>query len=143
MSKFKITVDGKTYEVNVNETDLNAANVEVNGTSYAVEFESEETVAAPVQRAAAPRPAATAAAAPAAAPRATGGDSAIKSPLPGTILTVNVKTGDAVKKGDVLLVMEAMKMENNIMASKDGVVGSVYVAAGQTVMQEDALIDIN
>ena len=67
---------------------------------------------------------------------------AIKSPLPGTIVSINVKEGDQVKKGDVLIVMEAMKMENNIMAAKAGQVKAVYVSVGQTVAQDDALVDL-
>ena len=62
--------------------------------------------------------------------------------MPGTIVSVNVKEGDQVKKGDVLIVMEAMKMENNIMAGKDGQVKAIYVSVGQTVAQDDALIDL-
>ena len=75
-------------------------------------------------------------------PAATGGASSIKAPLPGTILTINVKAGAQVKRGDVLIVMEAMKMENNIMANKDGQVKAIHVTVGQTVTQDDPLIDL-
>ena len=142
MSTFIITIDGKNYDVKVNETDLNVASVEVDGRVYQVEFESAAaTNPAPAQRVQRPNAMSTAPAAP--TPKPSGSTTAIKSPLPGTIIAVNVKVGDVVKKGDVLLVMEAMKMENNIMANKDGVVKSVYVTNGQTVMQEDALVDID
>ena len=66
----------------------------------------------------------------------------VKAPLPGSIFKLNVAVGDSVKKGDTLLIMEAMKMENNIMAEKDGVVKSVKVAVGDAVLQEDVLMEI-
>ena len=66
----------------------------------------------------------------------------VKSPLPGSIVKVVVKSGDAVKKGDVLLTMESMKMENNILAEQDGTVGNVFVQPGQNVMQDDNLLEI-
>lgn len=96
--------------------------VNVNGTVYEVEL--EEMTGAPAAPAAAP-------AAPAAAP-AAGGEK-VTSPMPGTILSVNVAAGDAVKRGQVLMILEAMKMENEIMAPKDGTVTQVLVAKGATV----------
>jgi len=101
--------------------------VNVNGTVYEVEIE-DITGAAPV--AAAPAP--VSAPAPAAAPAPAGGE-AITSPMPGNILAVNVSAGDAVKKGQVLMILEAMKMENEIMCPRDGKVVSVAVAKGATV----------
>lgn len=65
-----------------------------------------------------------------------------QAPLPGTIMTINVKVGDQVKRGDTLVVMEAMKMENNIMANKDGQVKAIHVTVGQTVVQDDKLVDL-
>jgi len=142
MNKFKITIDGKNYEVTVNETAQNTAKVEVNGNSYNVHYENE-TIAVPpvVHRTAAP---ATASQPKVSAPQpaTAGGASSIKAPLPGTITTINVQAGAQVKRGDVLIVMEAMKMENNIMANKDGQVKAIHVAVGQTVAQGDALIDL-
>lgn len=99
--------------------------VNVNGTVYEVELE-EITGAAP----AAAAPVATPAAAPAAAP--VGGEK-VCAPMPGTILSVNVSNGSAVKKGDVLMILEAMKMENEIMAPCDGTVTSVAAAKGAAV----------
>ena len=99
--------------------------VNVNGTVYEVELE-EITGAAP----AAASPVATPAAAPAAAP--AGGEK-VCAPMPGTILSVNVSNGSAVKKGDVLMILEAMKMENEIMAPCDGTVTSVAAAKGAAV----------
>ena len=97
--------------------------VNVNGTAYEVEI--EEMTGAPA--AAAP------VAAPAAAPAASGAGESITSPMPGNILAVNVAAGDMVKKGQVLMVLEAMKMENEIMAPQDGKVISVAVAKGAAV----------
>lgn len=104
--------------------------VNVNGTNYEVcveEISADEAVktAAP---AAAPAPAAAAPAAPAPA-----GGEKISAPMPGNILSVNVKDGDTVKKGDILMILEAMKMENEILAPVDGVVAAVSVTKGQTV----------
>lgn len=102
--------------------------VTVNGTAYEIELE-ELTGAAPA--AAAPAaPAPSAAPAPAAAP--AGGEQ-ITSPMPGTILAVNVAQGQAVKKGDVLMILEAMKMENEIMCPRDGTIASVNTSKGAAV----------
>ena len=102
--------------------------VTVNGTVYEVELE-EITGAAPAAPAA-EKPAAPAPAAPAAP---AGEGERITSPMPGTILAVNVAAGQSVKKGDVLMVLEAMKMENEIMCPRDGVVSSVQAAKGAAV----------
>lgn len=110
--------------------------VNVNGTEYQITLEvvdaAEVKAAAAPAAAPAPAPAAPAAAAPAAAPAAAGGET-ISAPMPGTILSVNVQNGAAVKKGDVLMVLEAMKMENEIMSPCDGTVASVNVQKGATV----------
>ena len=104
--------------------------VTVNGTVYEVELE-EITGAVP---ATAPAPAAEKPAAPAPAPAAPAGEGErITSPMPGTILAVNVTPGQSVRKGDVLMVLEAMKMENEIMCPRDGVVSSVQAAKGAAV----------
>lgn len=96
--------------------------VNVNGTVFEVEI--EEMTGAPAAPAAAPAPA---------APAAPAGDEKITAPMPGTILAVNVTSGSAVKKGDVLMILEAMKMENEIMAPCDGTVTSVSVTKGAAV----------
>lgn len=134
MKEFKFTIDGKQYNAAVNELEDNFAEVTLNGKTYKVELEKEEAPAAAAVR----RPAA--AAAPAAA--APAGLMTVKSPLPGSIVKVLVKAGQAIKKGDVLLTMESMKMENNVTAEADGTVKAVYVEPGKTVMQDDKLIDI-
>ena len=119
MKNYRITVNGVAYEVSVEELGTAAA-----------------PVAAPV---AAP---AAAPAAPVAAPAAPVGGNAVKAPMPGTINRINVKAGDAVKKGDVLLVLEAMKMENDICAPADGTVKAVLVAQGASVATDEALVTL-
>lgn len=112
--------------------------ITVNGVSYDVTV--EETAAVANQPAAAPAPAV--AAAPKAAPAATG-STVIKAPMPGTIIKVNVKAGDSVKRGDVLCVLEAMKMENEIMAPADGTVAGVNVSSGESVQTDAVLLSLN
>ena len=119
----------------------------VNGTSYIVDVEELAAGQTPAPVAAAPAPVAAPKAAPAAAPKAAAaapaGAEAIKSPMPGTINAVNVTAGQAVKKGDVLCILEAMKMENEIKAPRDGVVASVNVSKGATVNTGDVLLSLN
>ena len=119
--------------------------VNVNGTDY--EITLEEVTGAEASKPSAPvaQPAPAAAPAPAEAPAATAapaGGEQILSPMPGNILNVNVKVGDAVKKGQVLLILEAMKMENEIMAPKDGTITSVNVQNGSTVESGALLVTI-
>ncbi len=105
--------------------------VNVNGTEYAISIELISESEAKAAQTAAPAPAAAPVAAPAAAPAGEGEQ--INAPMPGNILAVNVKEGDVVKKGQVLMVLEAMKMENEIMSGVDGTVTSVCVTKGATV----------
>ena len=120
--KYVVTLNGKNYEVEVTETD-------------AVLLSVSDAVAAPAPVAA---PAQPVAAAPAAAPVA-GDGTKVPSPMPGTILSVNVSVGQAVKTGDVLLVLEAMKMENDIVAPCDGTIKQLLVSKGSTVNTDDVL----
>ena len=119
--------------------------VTVNGVAYDVVVEELNGSVAPAPVAAAPVAAPKAAPAPAAAPKASGtaGAIAVKAPMPGNLIKVNVKVGDAVKKGDVLCVLEAMKMENDIMAPADGVVASVEAAQGASVATDAVLVTLN
>ena len=111
----------------------------VNGTSYIVDVEELAAGQAPAPVAATPAPIA----APKPAAAAPAGAEAIKSPMPGTINAVNVSNGQSVKKGDVLCILEAMKMENEIKAPRDGVVASVNVSKGQSVASGDVLLSLN
>lgn len=127
MKQFKITVNGKTYDVAVEET---------NGVASA-------PAAAPVAAApAAPAPAAPAAAPAPAAPAATGAEK-VNSPMPGNIIDIKVAAGDTVTNGQTLLILEAMKMENEIKAPCDGTVAGVHVAKGDTVDSGALLISLN
>ena len=125
--KYKVTLNGRTYEVEV----------EAGKAMCVAEYETYAPVAAPVVAAPVAAPAAApAAAAPAAAPalNVTGGDN-VTAPMPGNILKVNVSVGQTVKEGDVLVVLEAMKMENEIMAPCSGVVTAVPTAPSTTVIR--------
>lgn len=115
--------------------------ITVNGNVYDVTVEEKGGVAAPVaQAAAAPAPQAPVAQAPqAAAAPAGGGSVQINSPMPGKILSVKASAGQAVKKGDVILLLEAMKMENEVVAPQDGTVASINVASGDMVEAGDVL----
>ena len=143
MKKFKFTIAGQPYDTTVNEIEPNVCEVTVNGTVFQVEIEKQETVKK--KHAVAPRPAATGAATtaakPAAAP-ASAGTTVVKSPLPGSIVKVMVQAGQEIKKGDTLLTMESMKMENVIASEVTGKVKSVLVQPGQNVMQDDKLVEI-
>ncbi|MCF0200109.1 MAG: biotin/lipoyl-binding protein [Bacteroidales bacterium] len=143
MKKFKFTISGKPYEVEVQSIEGNIADVTVNGTQYKVEMEEQEApvVVKPVARPAAK--AQSAEPAPKAAPKAAGGaGNKMEAPLPGTIMQIYVKEGDAVKKGDKLLMYEAMKMENNLLSEFDGTVSAINCRQGDNVLQGDVLIVI-
>ncbi|MBQ7523099.1 MAG: acetyl-CoA carboxylase biotin carboxyl carrier protein subunit [Oscillospiraceae bacterium] len=116
--KYKVTLNGKTYEVEVDQEK-----------AMLVDEYDAITPAAPAPAAAPAAPAA----APAAAPQATAKGEIVAAPMPGNILKVNCAAGAAVKSGDVLVILEAMKMENEIVAPRDGTVAQVVVAAGNTV----------
>ena len=133
MKQFKFTISGKQYEVEVQSFENDKAQVVVNGTQYVVDVEREKEEAKPVV--AAPRPAA---APKADAPSAPVGDSnGVKAvaPLPGTIMQIYVNVGDQVKRGDKILMYEAMKMENNFLAEVDGVIKDIKVRVGDNVLQ--------
>ncbi len=146
MKEFTFKINGAEYKCAVEEIEAGKTNVTVNGNVYTVETEvpaasapkpapapkAEEPKAAPAPAAAAPK-----AEAPKAAPAA---GVQVKSPLPGSIIKVMVSEGQAVKKGDTLLTLESMKMENPVLAEQDGTVKQVAVTPGQNVMQDDLLI---
>lgn len=139
MKKFNFKIRGNKYDVHLKDMEDNIATIDVNGTTYEVEIEQStqvkktpKLIRKPVQRKA--------------------GEGFIskndakaykvKAPLPGNIFKINVSEGDVVKKGDVVLIMEAMKMENNVLAEKDGTVSKVNIAVGDAVLQDAVLIEM-
>ena len=145
MKENKLKINGNDYAVSINEVDDNVAEVEVNGTPFKVEFEKPITkkpvatvVSKPAPKAAGAAPA-VAVAKPAAA---SGAGETVTSPLPGVILEVSVKVGDAVKKGQKVMVLEAMKMENVIEATADGTVTAIKVDKGDSVLEGAPLVII-
>ena len=134
---FSFIIGGQKYDTTVKEKEPNIAEVVVNGTSFIVEFKKNES-----KKVKAARPVAPAATTVAAAPAQPAGAATVKSPLPGSIVKVMVKAGDSVKKGDTLLTMESMKMENIVASEYTGTVKNVLVQPGQNVMQDDKLVEI-
>ena len=150
MNKYQYKVQGVDYDVEIEEVEGNLAKVSVNGIQFEVELKrpinpvhaiKKPKVAAPKPAAPAPAPAAAAPkpAAPAAAP---GSGNPVKAPLPGTISSISVKVGDQVNVGDTVLVLEAMKMQNNIEAEYAGTVTSIVVNPGDSVMEGAVLLTI-
>ena len=141
MKEYKYKINGNEYNVAVEELEGNKANVTVNGKSYEVELDrpTKPAVSKPVSR-----PAAAAAPAAAPAPKAApaAGGAGIKAPLPGVILDIKVKVGDAVAKGQTIAILEAMKMENNINADREGTVVSINVEKGQSIAEGTDIITL-
>ena len=136
--EFSFKINGAEYKCAVEEIEAGLTEVTVNGKKYTVETEKPVAPAPKAAPAAAPKAAPAPAPAAKAAPAAAGAQ--VKSPLPGSVVKVCVNEGQDVKKGDTLLILESMKMENPILAEQDGKVAQVAVAAGQTVMQDDLLV---
>ncbi len=134
MKKFKFKIDGSVYEVSINEIEQNIAEIEVNGTPFTVEIEKQDKVSSLNRKAAGKVTSIK-------TPSRSVVANAIKAPLPGNIMKILVSNGQNVKRGDVLLTMESMKMENNILAENDGIIRHIHVQPGQSVMQDDLLID--
>lgn len=154
MKEYKYKVNGVDYTVNINSVEGNMANVTVNGVSYNIEMEKPVAApkatpapkAAPAPAAApkaapapAPAPAPKAAPAPAAVPA---GGKALKAPLPGVIKDIKVAVGDQVKEGQVVLILEAMKMENEINAECDGTITAISVNKDDSVLEGTVLLTI-
>lgn len=145
MKKFSFTINGNKYDVEVKNFEDNVAEVEVNGSVYEVELEKSfqpPKPPAPVRPLVTPATDTDKATIRTSSPTAPKGTGTITAPLPGAILQVTVKEGDAVAIGQKLLVMEAMKMENTINSDKEGKVISVKVKPGDTVLEGDTLIEI-
>jgi len=139
MRAFKFNIKGQEYEVEIKRVDQGMAEVEVNGTTYQVEVKQETRQSkTPILMRSEP-----------AIPKSAhkfkkkiSGTNEIKSPLPGNIMHVFVKENDEVKKGDKLVMYEAMKMENTIYAEKDGLVVKVRVKPGDNILEGDVLLEI-
>ena len=144
MKEYKFKINGKDFHVAVNGISGTKADVTVNGVNYDVELEN---AVAPVQQAAPAQsapvaPVASAPKAQAAAPAHATGGKAITSPLPGVIISVDVKEGSVVKRGQKVAVIEAMKMENDILADAAGTVTAVHVSKGDTVAEDAKIVTI-
>lgn len=140
MKKYKFTIRGNDYHVHLKDIEDNVAELDVNGTIYEVEIHSEvkttktpKLVRKPVEQKPGEGQIKKA--------ESTGKHKVI-APLPGTIIKVNVAVGDVVTEGQNVLVMEAMKMENQVQTTKGGEVTSIKVIAGDSVLQDDVLIEI-
>ena len=151
MNKYQYKVQGVDYDVEIEEVEGNVAKVIVNGIRFDVELKQPINPTSTLKKVrveapkAVARPAAPVTPAPAAAPAApvaAGAGSPIKAPLPGTIIELKVNVGDTVKQGDVVLVLEAMKMQNNIESEYNGTVTSITVKQGETVMEGAVLLTI-
>lgn len=149
MNKYQYKVQGVDYDVEIVEVEGNVAKVNVNGIDFEVEMKQPispaHAIVKPKVEVARPVAAPVVGTAPAPAqpaPVQAGSGIAVKAPLPGTINGVNVKVGDAVKAGDVVVVLEAMKMQNNIEAECDGTITSVAVSQGDSVMEGAVLVTI-
>ncbi len=142
MKRFNFKINGNEYQTTVEQSG-ELLQISVNGKSYTTQLEKDENSAAKpsMPKPAAPKPAA--AAAPAAAPKpAAGAGKAVESPLPGVVVSIAVSVGQSVKAGDTLLTLEAMKMENAILAEADGTVTRIIVSAGDTVQSGDPLVEV-
>ncbi|RPE00028.1 biotin/lipoyl-binding protein [Aureibaculum marinum] len=138
MKNFKFKIYDNNYNVKIVSHEDNQINLEVNGTAYTVEMKSE------VKKPKTPTLVRSAAKTPA-APKVNPGSANTKvvAPIPGVVVSVDVKIGDEVKVDDRLLVLDAMKMENHITAEKAGTVSAIHVTAGQQVLQSDVLIELS
>ena len=142
MKEYKYKINGNEYNVAVEELEGNKASVTVNGKTYQIELDrpAKPVVTKPVARPAAAPAAAPVAAAP--APRPAAGGAGIKAPLPGVILDIKVKVGDTVTKGQTVAILEAMKMENNINADREGQVVAINVEKGQSIAEGTDIITL-
>ena len=137
MKTYKFKINGNEYTVAINSISGNIADVNVNGTAYQVELENAQdthvqTSNVPVAPVAAPQT----------ATKPSGAGKAVQAPLPGVIIAVKVNVGDTVKAGQVVAVLEAMKMENEIQAEFDGTVTAVNAAKGDSVLEGAPIVTI-
>ncbi|MBO5749658.1 MAG: biotin/lipoyl-binding protein [Bacteroidaceae bacterium] len=141
MKEYKYKNKGVPYEVKINSVEENIAKVEVNGVEFEVELEKPVAAPKPVVRAVA-APVKTIEAPKAAQEAVPAGVTAIKAPLPGTVIDIKVAVGDTVKKGQTIVILEAMKMENNIDSERDGKIAAIKVNKGDSVMEGSVLVTI-
>ena len=149
MNKYQYKVQGVDYDVEIEEVEGNVAKVNVNGIRFDVEMKQPINPTSTLKKVhiEAPKPVARPAVAPAAAPAAdkpmaAGTGSPVKAPLPGTVIDIKVNVGDMVKVGDIVLVLEAMKMQNNIESEFEGTVTSITIKPGESVMEGAVLMTI-
>jgi biotin carboxyl carrier protein len=145
MKKFKFTINGNQYDAEIVTIEDNVADIEINGTLYKVEVDKTlQATKTPklVRSVSVPSTDIHPSVAKTSSPSSPKGAGTIKSPLPGIVLEILVRHGDAVKIGQKLLVLEAMKMENNIEADKEGRIVSIEKQKGDSVMEGDILIVI-
>lgn len=144
MKTYKFKINGKDYDVTIGEAEGKMLQVNVNGADYQVELENApaSAPAAPAPAAAAPAAATPAPAAPAAPKAPAGAGEKVNSPLPGVIVEVSVKEGQAVKSGQKVAVLEAMKMENEISAPKDGTITAIHVNKGDSILEGAPIVTI-
>ncbi len=140
MKNYSFTINGQKYDVHIKSFEDNIAEIEVNGSVYKVEVHSE--VKKPKTPTLVRKPAENKPGEGTIKRVASNGGHLLKAPLPGTIFKILVNPGDSVTKGQIVLIMEAMKMENNIQADKDGIVKELKVKVGDSVLQNDVLMVI-
>lgn len=139
MKKYKLRINGNSYHVDIKGSDYNMITLEVNGSTYEVEMEKEvKQSKTPILVRGGTKPTQQVSQL-----KASASVKKINAPLPGTILKVLVREGDEVKTGDKLMVLEAMKMENNILAESGGKIQSIKVQENAAVLQGDLLLEIN
>ena len=140
MANFKYTIDGKEYLVEIGEVNENVANVTVNGEAFTVEMEqkAEPEKKKPVLG----QPKAESSSSEVTSAANVNANNAVKAPLPGVVTELKVQVGDEVKVGDVVVVLEAMKMANNLEAEKAGKVTAICVKVGESVMEDTPLVVI-
>jgi biotin carboxyl carrier protein len=148
MKKYKFTINEKDYSVVIKDVDDDVAELEVNGTPYSIQVHQTQSQKAPktpilVRKEVQNKPGENKVAEKLAPMPLTAKPSSktINAPLPGSVLSINVKQGDSFNEGDVLMVVESMKMENNILAEKSGTIMRVCVTPGSSVMQDEALFE--
>ena len=141
MKKFKFKIRGNTYEVEIKDFEDNIAQIEVNGTQYEVEVEQKESARSKTPKLVRSQ-VQTKRSDSKIKKTVSSKVSSVKAPLPGNIFKILVQVGDEVKKGDKIMIMEAMKMENNVLADKDGKIKSIKVKEVDSVLQNDVLAEI-